>query len=70
MPLWPVPPILGLIALIYVGTKQPVNLLEITGVELLIGLVWWALVVLPQRGKVWTLKQPAIGPEEHVKQPA
>jgi hypothetical protein len=36
---------------------------------LLIGLVWWALVVLPQRGKVWTLKQPILHIQEHVKQP-
>jgi L-asparagine transporter-like permease len=67
--LWPVPPILALLALGYVASQQPRNLLAITGIELLIGLVWWALVVLPQRGKAWTLQQPILDIHEHVKQP-
>jgi amino acid transporter len=66
--LWPMPPILALLALGYVASQQPRNLLAITGIELLIGLVWWALVVLPQRGKAWTLKQPILDIQEHVKQ--
>jgi hypothetical protein len=70
--LWPVPPILALLALIYVGTKQPLNLLGIAALEFIGGLVWWAIVVLPQRGKAWTLKQPSLDANvptiEHVKQ--
>ena len=73
MPLWPLPPVLALLALVYVATQQPQNLLIITGVELLIGLAWWALVVLPQRGRAWTLKQPSLdradAAYEHVKEP-
>jgi amino acid transporter len=69
MPLWPLPPVLAILSLVYVATQQPKNLLAITGVELLIGLVWWALVVLPQRGRAWTLKQPSLDIDEHVKQP-
>lgn len=34
------------------------------------GPVWWALVVLPQRGKARTLKQPSLDVDAHVKQPA
>jgi amino acid transporter len=73
MPLWPLPPVLAIAALIYVGTKQDKNLLLVAVAELAIGLLWWALVVLPQRGKAWTLKQPVLDfnepAVEHVKQP-
>jgi hypothetical protein len=50
--LWLVPPLQALLA---VGTvaSQPPNLLAVTGIELLMGLAWWALVVLPRRRKVF-----------------
>jgi hypothetical protein len=64
MPLWPVAPILAAIALIYVAKEQPLNLLVITGGEMAVGLLWWAAVVLPERGKAWTLKQAALDVNE------
>jgi amino acid transporter len=59
MPLWPVAPILALAALIYITTQQTQTALLVTGATVLIGLVYWAIVILPQRGKAWTLLQPS-----------
>jgi hypothetical protein len=51
--LWPVPPLQALLALGTVASQPPPNLLAVTGIELLMGLAWWALVVLPQRRRVF-----------------
>ncbi len=58
MPLWPLPPILGLAALAYVTTQQTTTALLVTGGTILIGLAYWAIVILPQRGRAWNLKEP------------
>lgn len=58
MPWWPIPPILALGALVYVTTQQTTLALEVTGATILIGLVYWAVLILPQRGRAWNLKEP------------
>ena len=58
MPLWPLPPLLGLAALIYITTQQTTTALEVAGGTILIGLIYWAVVILPQRGRAWNLKEP------------
>jgi amino acid transporter len=58
MPWWPIPPILALLALVYVTTQQTVLALEVTGATIAIGLVYWAIVILPQQGRAWNLKEP------------
>lgn len=58
MPLWPLPPILALAALIYVTTQQTTTALLVTGGTILIGLIYWAIVILPQRGRAWNLLEP------------
>jgi amino acid transporter len=63
MPFWPIPPILALGALIYVTTQQTSTALIVTGATLAIGLVYWAVVILPQKGRAWTLLQPALDDE-------
>lgn len=69
MPLWPLPPLLALAALGYVFVQQTSLLLEATLITLGIGLVYWAVVILPQRGRAWQLRdavadepEPAVGP--------
>lgn len=59
MPLWPLPPILALAALIYVTMQQTQTALLVTGGTIAIGLVYWAIVILPKGDKAWTLLQPA-----------
>lgn len=59
MPLWPLPPVLALAALGYIFTQQTRLLLEVTIITMAIGLVYWAVVILPQKGRAWTLRQPA-----------
>jgi amino acid transporter len=58
MPLWPVPPILALIALVYVTTQQTSTALIVTGGTILVGLVYWAIVILPQGDRAWNLREP------------
>lgn len=58
MPLWPLPPIAALVALIYVTTQQTTTALLVTGGTILIGLVYWAIVILPQQGRAWNLREP------------
>ena len=58
MPLWPVPPLLALAALVYVTTQQTSTALIVTGATIAIGLVYWALYILPQGGRAWSLRQP------------
>lgn len=52
---WPVPPLLALAALGYVFTQQTALLLNVTLITMGIGLVYWLVVILPQRGKAWNL---------------
>ncbi|HEX8939467.1 MAG TPA: APC family permease [Candidatus Limnocylindrales bacterium] len=58
MPLWPLPPILALAALAYITTQQTSTALIVAGGTILIGLVYWAVVILPQRGRAWNLREP------------
>lgn len=58
MPLWPVPPLLALAALVYVTTQQTSTALIVTGATIGIGLVYWAIYILPQGGRAWSLRQP------------
>jgi len=64
MPLWPLPPILALASLGYIFTQQTSLLLKVTLITIAIGLVYWAVIILPQRGRAWNLRQAAID-EEH-----
>jgi amino acid transporter len=65
MPLWPLPPLLGLAGLGYIFTQQTSLLLKVTLITMGIGLVYWAVVILPQRGKAWNLLEPAVDEEHH-----
>jgi amino acid transporter len=65
MPFWPVAPILALAALAYTMTQQTQTALLVTGATVLIGIVYWTIVILPQRGKAWTLLQPSLDPDHH-----
>lgn len=58
MPFWPVPPLLALAALVYVTTQQTSTALIVTGATIAIGLVYWAVYILPQGGRAWSLRQP------------
>ena len=58
MPAWPIPPLVALIALVYITTQQTSTALLVTGGTILIGLVYWAVVIYPQRGRAWNLKEP------------
>jgi amino acid transporter len=69
MPWWPAPPILALIALVYVTTKQTPLALKVTGITMLIGLVYWAAVIWPQKGKAWNLKEPILDEAAHIEVP-
>ncbi len=58
MPLWPLWPILALAATLFVATQQTSTALIVTGLTILIGLVYWAVVILPQGGRAWNLREP------------
>jgi amino acid transporter len=60
MPLWPLPPVLALAALGYVFTQQTRLLLEVTLITMGIGLVYWVVVILPQKGRAWTLRDAPV----------
>jgi amino acid transporter len=60
MPVWPLPPVLAIAALVYITTKQTQKSLIVTGVTMLIGLVYWAVVIWPQKGRAWNLKDPIV----------
>ena len=60
MPFWPLPPLLALAALVYVTTQQTSTALIVTGATILIGLVYWAVYILPQRGRAWNLREPLL----------
>jgi amino acid transporter len=63
MPIWPVPPILALLALLYITAQQSQTALLVTGGTILVGLVYWAIFIYPRRDRAWTLKQPALDPD-------
>lgn len=58
MPFWPIPPILAMVALVYVTTQQSQTALLVTGGTILIGLVYWALYIRPQGSRAWNLREP------------
>ncbi len=60
MPAWPLPPVLALICLIYIFTKQTSLLLWVTLITIGIGLLYWAVVIWPQRGKAWNLRHAPV----------
>jgi amino acid transporter len=60
MPAWPLPPVLAIAALVYITTKQTQKSLLVTGVTMLIGLIYWAVVIRPQKGRAWNLKDPIL----------
>jgi len=57
MPLWPLPPILALVSLGYIFTKQTALLLWVTLITIGIGVVYWLVVIYPQRGRAWNLRE-------------
>jgi hypothetical protein len=63
MKFWPLPPLIALAALGYVFTQQTKELLIATLITMGIGVVYWAIVIFPQRGKAWQILEPA-GTEE------
>jgi amino acid transporter len=60
MPFWPLPPILALASLAYIFTKQTSLLLWVTLITVGIGLLYWLVVIFPQRGRAWNLREAAI----------
>ena len=58
MPAWPLPPVLAIAALVYITTKQTQKSLLVTGITMLVGLVYWAVVIRPQKGRAWNLRDP------------
>ena len=64
MPAWPLPPILAIAALGYITTKQTTKSLVVTGLTMLIGLIYWAVVIWPQKGRAWNLKDPILDTED------
>jgi amino acid transporter len=60
MPLWPLPPILALLSLGYIFTKQTSLLVWVTLITIGIGLAWWLVVIFPQRGQAWTLRHAVL----------
>ena len=64
MPLWPLPPLLALVSLGYIFTQQTAFLLRVTLITVAIGILYWALVIAPQRGRAWNLRQAPVGGEQ------
>jgi amino acid transporter len=64
MPLWPLPPLLALASLGYIFTQQTAFLLRVTLITVAIGILYWALVIAPQRGRAWNLRQAPVGGEQ------
>jgi amino acid transporter len=60
MPLWPLPPLLALISLGYIFTKQASLLVWVTLNTIGIGLAYWLVVIFPQRGRAWTLRHAVL----------
>jgi amino acid transporter len=64
MPAWPLPPVLAIAALVYITTKQTQKSVLVTGITMLIGLIYWAVVIRPQKGRAWNLKDPILDHDE------
>ena len=64
MPAWPLPPVLAIAALVYITTKQTQKSLLVTGITMLVGLVYWAVVIWPQKGRAWNLRDPILDQDE------
>jgi amino acid transporter len=64
MPLFPLPPLVAIAALGYITTKQTQKSLTVTGITMLIGLVYWAVVIWPQKGRAWNLRDPILDHED------
>ncbi len=60
MPLWPLPPLLALASLGYAFTQQTRLLIQVTLITMGIGLVYWAIVILLQRGRAWNLREAPV----------
>jgi amino acid transporter len=60
MPLWPLPPLLALISVGYIFTKQTALLVWVTLITIGIGLAYWLVVIFPQRGRAWTLRHAVL----------
>ena len=43
--------------------------IRVTSITMLIGLVYWALVIWPQKGKAWNLKDPVLDQAAHIEVP-
>jgi hypothetical protein len=52
-------PVLAIAAPVYITTKQTGQAIRVTGITMLVGLVYWAVVIRPQKGKAWNLKDPS-----------
>lgn len=61
---WPIPPLLALAALGYVFTQQTSLLLNVTLITMGIGLIYWLVVILPQRGRAWNLLEASNADKE------
>jgi amino acid transporter len=60
MPLWPLPPLLALICLGYIFTKQTSLLVSVSLITMGIGLAYWLVVIFPKRGRAWTLRHAVL----------
>jgi amino acid transporter len=63
MPLWPVPPVIALLALLYITAQQTQTALLVTGGTIAIGLIYWVVFIYPRRDRAWQLKEPALDPD-------
>ena len=51
---------MALVSLGYIFTKQTSLLLQVTLITIGIGVLYWLVVIFPQRGRAWNLRQAAI----------
>ncbi|MGH2596381.1 MAG: hypothetical protein ACRDH7_10520 [Actinomycetota bacterium] len=42
---------------------------EASSITMLIGLVYWVVVIWPQKGKAWNLKDPVLDQAAHIEVP-
>lgn len=63
MPLFPLPPILALAALVYVTTEQTQKSLVVTGVTMAIGLAYYLIYIWPRRDRAWQMRLPTLDGE-------
>jgi amino acid transporter len=61
MPLWPLPPVIVLLIMVYVVYQYlttGIAPLVVSAVTLLVGVAWYYLFIHPRRGERWTLPDP------------